>query len=65
MGLSIPTVVYGRNFTTRSMARSSWTVVPFKLGDDSVHVHLCLAPSRDPARVTAGEQGSVVLTLMQ
>jgi len=66
MGLSIPTVVYGRNFTTRSMARSSWTVVPFKLGDDSVLVHLCLAPTREPARLTtAGEQGRAVLTLMQ
>jgi chemotaxis protein CheX len=66
MGLSIPTVVYGRNFTTRSMARSSWTVVPFKLAGDSVHVHLCLAPTREPARLTtSGEQGRAVLTLMQ
>ena len=29
MGLSIPTVIYGRNFTTRSVGKSQWTVVPF------------------------------------
>lgn len=65
MGLSIPTVVYGRNFTTRSMARSSWTVVPFHLGNDRVLVHICLAPSKDHAKVTpAGDQGRAILTLM-
>jgi chemotaxis protein CheX len=66
MGLSIPTVVYGRNFTTRSMARSSWTVVPFKLGADQVLVHICLAPSKETPRIaTAGEHGRACLTLMQ
>lgn len=48
MGLSIPTVIYGRNFTTRSIGRSKWTVVPFHLDSDIIEVHLCLAPSRDP-----------------
>lgn len=66
MGLSIPTVVYGRNFTTRSMARSSWTVVPFELDGDTLHVHLCLAPSREATRLsTASEHGRAFLTLMQ
>jgi len=66
MGLSIPTVVYGRNFTTRSMAKTSWTVVPFRLDGDTLHVHLCLAPSREAKRVSsAGEHGRAFLTLMQ
>lgn len=66
MGLSIPTVVYGRNFTARSMAKNSWTVVPFVLEGDKVLVHLCLAPSREATRhAPAGEHGRAVLTMMQ
>ena len=49
MGLSIPTVIYGRNFTTRSIGHSKWTVVPFHLDTEIIEVHLCLAPSKDPA----------------
>ena len=47
MGLSIPTVIYGRNFTTRSVARSQWSVVPFVCNGERLEVHLCLAPSRE------------------
>jgi chemotaxis protein CheX len=47
MGLSIPTVIYGRNFTTRSVGNSQWTVVPFDCADEIVNVHVCLAPARD------------------
>lgn len=66
MGLSIPTVVYGRNFTTRSMAKASWSVVPFKLGGETIKVHLCLAPSRETPKITtAGEHGRAFLALMQ
>jgi len=53
MGLSIPTVIYGRNFSTRSIGRSKWTVVPFHLDSELIEVHLCLAPSKDPAAVRA------------
>lgn len=51
MGLSIPTVIYGRNFTTRSIGHSKWTVVPFHLGAEIIEVHLCLAPSKNPAPI--------------
>ena len=65
MGLSIPTVVYGRNFTTRSVARSKWTVVTFHLDSDIIEVHLCLAPSRDaaPFARNAREHVTAVLSL--
>ena len=43
MGLSIPTVIYGRNFTTRSVGRSEWTVVPFELDGDSIEIQISLA----------------------
>jgi len=45
MGLSIPTVIYGRNFTTRSLTKSKWTVVPFDCLEETFEVRLCLAPS--------------------
>lgn len=47
MGLSIPTVIYGRNFTTRSVAKSQWSVVPFICNGERLEVHLCLVPSRE------------------
>jgi chemotaxis protein CheX len=47
MGLSIPTVIFGRNFVTRTSGSDEWVVVPFSLGEDRFEVQLCLAPSRD------------------
>lgn len=66
MGLSIPTVIYGRNFTTRSVARSKWTVVPFQCGGEIVEVHLCLAPSKDSSGLSrlAKDQLSAVLSIL-
>lgn len=51
MGLSIPTVIYGRNFTTRSVAKSQWSVAPFECEGGRLEVHLCLVPSQE-TRVT-------------
>ncbi len=48
MGLSIPTVVYGKNFTTRSTGEGEFTVYPFSLDGESFEVKICLAPSRKP-----------------
>jgi hypothetical protein len=45
--LSIPTVVFGLNFTTRSIGRHEWTVVPFRHENHQLEVHLCLAPNKD------------------
>lgn len=47
LGLSIPTVVYGLNFTTRSIGKNEWIVVPFHHGEHRMEVLLCLAPNRD------------------
>ena len=53
MGMSIPTVIYGRNFRSRTVGKQDWTVVPFHDGAERLEVQLCLAPSRDaaPARM--------------
>ena len=50
MGLSTPTVIYGRNFQTRSAGSQQWTVVPFSLGGDRMFVQLCIVPNPDAAR---------------
>ncbi len=47
MWLSVPTVVYGRNFTTRSMGRHNWTVVPFSCGGDEMTVQMFLTEAND------------------
>lgn len=47
MGLSIPTVIFGRNFMTRSVGNSEWTVVPFNFESDRIEVQICLAPHRE------------------
>jgi chemotaxis protein CheX len=44
MGLSIPTVVFGRNFTSRTVGKQEWSVVPFSCGDERLEVQVCLAP---------------------
>jgi chemotaxis protein CheX len=48
MALSIPTVVFGRNFTARSVGSEEWTVVPFDLPEGRLDVKLCLAPGQAP-----------------
>jgi chemotaxis protein CheX len=52
MGLSTPTVIYGRNFQTRSSGNQEWTVVPFELGEERLCVQVCLAPSADAGKKT-------------
>lgn len=48
LGLSIPTVVYGRNFFVKSVGPQSWTVIPFRVGSELLTVKLCLARNHDP-----------------
>ena len=51
MGLSIPTVIFGRNFSTKS-AGGSWTVVPFQCFSERLSVHVCLVKSTDQSMVS-------------
>jgi chemotaxis protein CheX len=45
LGLSIPTVVFGRNFMTRSAGSAEWTVVRFPWEGSELLVRLYLAPA--------------------
>jgi chemotaxis protein CheX len=60
MGLSIPTVVYGRNFTTRSVAKTEWSVVQFRCEGEVVEVRVCLVPGR---QVSLMHRHSAVLSV--
>ena len=46
LGLSIPTVIFGRNYRTRSVGVPSWVVVPFGSGADRWEIRFCLMPNR-------------------
>jgi chemotaxis protein CheX len=46
LGLSVPTVIFGRNYRTRSASVLKWTLVPFRCGDERMDVSFCLMKSR-------------------
>ncbi len=54
MGLSTPTVIYGRNFQTRSTRNREWTVVPFDCGGERLCVQVCIVPNPDAEKMRAG-----------
>jgi len=54
MGMSVPTVVFGRNFTTRAMGSDPWIVVPFKCGDAQLLVKLYLRHSPENTEIRRG-----------
>jgi chemotaxis protein CheX len=59
LGLSIPTVVFGRNFKTKSAGSNEWTVVKFHWEDEILQVRICLTPSGRSSHVmlhTGGTQ---------
>jgi len=62
MALSIPTVVYGRNFSTRSPGHEDWMVVPFVWDNNRLNVRVCLkARKATPVQVRYGDKQEFVL----
>ena len=57
LGLSIPTVVFGRNFKTKSAGQHEWIVVGFVLDGEPLTVKMCLTPNEravpQPRQITA------------
>src|SRR5262249_45812137 len=45
LGLSIPTVVFGRNFKTRSLGSAEWIIQRYPWDDEELVVKFTLAPS--------------------
>ena len=54
LGLSIPTVIYGRNFVLRSAGHNDWVVVPFTCDGEQIAVRVCLTPSKESASPHGG-----------
>ncbi len=50
LGLSIPTVVFGRNFQTKTGGSIEWIVERFRWDGDELIVKMCLAPNDKPAQ---------------
>ncbi|MEO8130562.1 MAG: chemotaxis protein CheX, partial [Bryobacteraceae bacterium] len=50
MGLSIPTVIFGRNFASRTVGTFEWTVVPFSFEGERIVIQICLAPQKEAIR---------------
>jgi chemotaxis protein CheX len=44
LGLSIPTVVFGKNFRTRSVGSTDWVVNRFLWDGETLLVKMCMAP---------------------
>jgi len=47
LGLSVPTVIYGRNFTSKSLGNNDWLVMPFTCGDESFEIRVWFAPAAE------------------
>jgi chemotaxis protein CheX len=54
LGLSIPTVIYGRNFTSRSLGTNKWVVLPFSCNGEGMEIRCCLTAAREPMSVRGG-----------
>jgi chemotaxis protein CheX len=61
LGLSIPTVVFGRNFKTRSAAAADWIHVRFLWDSEPLRIKMCLAPSEKPHAVHHGGNAACAL----
>jgi len=46
MGMSIPTIIFGKNFSARSAGSEEWLAVPFDCENERVELKFCLAPNR-------------------
>jgi chemotaxis protein CheX len=51
IGLSIPTVIFGKNFKAKTAISAEWHVVRFAIGAEVLQVRLCLIP-RDQAQAS-------------
>jgi chemotaxis protein CheX len=54
MGLSIPAVVFGRNFATRRSGKESWYVMQFVVEGERFDVQLCLTANQFGALTGTG-----------
>jgi len=46
LGLTVPTVIFGRNYQTRSAGVKDWVLVRVHSGEDTMDINFCLMPCR-------------------
>jgi chemotaxis protein CheX len=46
LALTVPTVIFGRNYQTRSAGVKDWVLVRLHSGEETMDVNFCLMPSR-------------------
>lgn len=63
MGLSIPTVIYGRNFTSRTLGKQDWAIVPFEFEQERMEIQVCLTPQKESMRPRAAFIGEGTLQI--
>ncbi len=63
MGLSIPTVIHGRNFTSRTVGTQDWTIVPCLLEGELLEVQVCLASNHDKGRANLALAGTTAVQI--
>jgi chemotaxis protein CheX len=51
LGLTVPTVIFGRNYRTRSAGVKDWVLVRLRSSEDHMDIYFCLMPSRAPHHV--------------
>lgn len=51
LGLTVPTVIFGRNYQTRSAGVKDWVMVRLRCGEEFMDINFCLMPSRVPQHV--------------
>jgi chemotaxis protein CheX len=47
LNLSVPTVIYGRNFTSKSLGNNDWVVMPFTCEDEKFEIRIWFAPAAE------------------
>ena len=57
--LSIPTVIFGRNYRTRSAGVTSWVVVPFQSEDQQLLVRFFIMPTKGQTHAHAARPDMV------
>lgn len=49
LALGVPTVVYGRNFRSRSLGTNDWLVLPFMCGENAFEVRIWFSKAPEPS----------------
>jgi len=60
LGLTVPTVIYGRNYRTRSAGVKDWVLVRLRSGVESMDINFNLMPSRVLPHLTPRPDAALV-----